>query len=246
MSKVFLCTVCKLSVQSHMFRRGHVCSFKCVGVCFCKRGRIWKCVCVCVCVCVSEMLCMCDVVYPFGQALGMFAPSCLCVWARCCVCGMLCTRLARRWACLLLHVCVCERDVVYVGCCVPIWPGVGHVCSFMCVCVWGRCCVCGMLCTRLARRWACLLLHVCVCEGDVVYVGCCVPVWPGVGHVCSFMCVCERDVVYVGCCVPVWPGVGHVQHSVKAAEAECCCSCHSRNCDLCSPDVFASTTPASS
>ncbi len=34
---------------------------------------------MCVCVCVREMLCMCDVVYPFGQALGMFAPSCVCV-----------------------------------------------------------------------------------------------------------------------------------------------------------------------
>ncbi len=244
MSKVFLCTVCKVSVQSHMFRRGHVCSFKCVGVCFCNCGRIWK------CVCVREMLCMCDVVYPFGQALGMFAPSCVCVWVRCCVCVMLCTHLARRWACLLLHVCVCERDVVYVGCCVPVWPGVGHVCSFMCVCVremlcmcdvvypfgqalgmfapsclcvWVRCCVCGMLCTRLARRWACLLLHVCVCERDVVYVGCCVPVWPGVGHVCSFMCVCVSemlcmwDVVY-----PFGQALGMFAPSCVCVWARCC------------------------
>lgn len=60
------------------------------------------------------------------------------------------------------------------------------------------------------------------------------------------VCVSEMVFMYDGGCVPVWPGVGHVQHSVKAAEAECCCSCHSRNCDLCSPDVFASTAPASS
>ncbi len=51
---------------SHMFIRGHVCSFKCVGVCFCKCGRIWKGV-----VCERDV-CMCDGVYPFGQALGMF------------------------------------------------------------------------------------------------------------------------------------------------------------------------------
>ncbi len=108
---------------------------------------------------------MWDVVYPFGQALGMFAPSCVCV-------------------------CVCERDVVYVGCCVPVWPGVGHVCSFMCVCVREMLCMWDVVYPFGQALGMFAPSCVCVCEGDVVYVGCCVPVWPGVGHVCSFMCVC--------------------------------------------------------
>lgn len=68
MSKVFLCTVCKVSVQ----RKPHVYTWACLllQVCGCLFLQMWKDMKMCVwarwCVCVMAG------VYPFGQALGMF------------------------------------------------------------------------------------------------------------------------------------------------------------------------------